>query len=316
MPHQLVSRRHVLGYLAAAATVNGAFVSAARAQTAISLKIAAVPIEVSAEPFYANDAGFFKAAGIEPEFMGGNTGPAIAAGIVSGAIDIGMSNSVSLVQARGHGLPFVIVAAGSVYSAKTATDLMVVPKTSPITRGKELTGKTVGVSVLNGIPHYASRAWIDADGGDSSATKFVEIYHPEMIAALAQGRVDAASISEPYLTPARAANRAIGAPEDAIAPDFLLTVHFTTLDWAKANPDLLHRYVSAISKTAQWANRHPDLVVPILAKYSKQPEDAVRTMQRATFGDSLVARQLQPVIDVTAKYGNIARFPAEDMMYR
>jgi NitT/TauT family transport system substrate-binding protein len=315
MADQLVSRRTMLGYLGAAAATNGAFARPALAQ-ATSLKIAAVPIEVSAEPFYAYDGGFFKAAGIEPTFMGGNTGPAIAAGVASGAIDIGMSNSVSLVQARGHGLPFVIVAPGSVYTAKVATDLMVVPKGSAITRGKDLTGKTVGVSVLNGIPHYASRAWIDADGGDSSATKFVEIYHPEMIAALAQGRVDAASLSEPYLTPARAANRAIGAPEDAIAPEFLLTVHFTTLAWAKANPDLLRRYVTAIIKTAQWANAHPDLVVPILAKYSKQPEDAVRTMQRALFSDTLVARQLQPVIDVTAKYGNIARFPAEEMVYR
>jgi len=191
-----------------------------------------------------------------------------------------------------------------------------VPKASPLTRGKDLTGKTVGVSVLNGIPHYASRAWIDADGGDSSLTKFVEIYHPEMIAALAQGRVDAASISEPYLTPARVANRAIGTPEDAVAPEFLVTVHFTTLDWARAHPDLLHRYVTTILKTAQWANAHPDLVVPILAKYSKQPEDAVRSMQRTIFSDTLVARQLQPVIDVTAKYGNIARFPAEEMLYR
>jgi NitT/TauT family transport system substrate-binding protein len=315
MPHQLVSRRTILGYLGAATATNGVLFRPAFAQTT-SLNIAAVPIEVSAEPFYANDAGFFKAAGIVPTFMGGNTGPAIAAGVASGAIDIGMSNSVSLVQARGHGLPFVIVAAGSIYTAKVATDLMVVPKSSAITRGRDLTGKTVGVSVLNGIPHYASRAWIDADGGDSSATKFVEIYHPEMIAALAQGRVDAASLSEPYLTPARAANRAIGAPEDAIAPEFVLTVHFTTLAWAKANPDLLRRYVTAIAKTAQWANAHPDLVVPILAKYSKQPEDAVRTMQRATFSDTLVARQLQPVIDVTAKYGNIARFPAEEMLYR
>jgi NitT/TauT family transport system substrate-binding protein len=315
MQDHLVSRRRVLEYLGAAVVCNGAFARAASAQTA-TLRIAAVPIEVSAEPFYATDAGFFKAAGIEPSFMGGDTGPAIAAGVASGAVDIGMSNSVSLVQARGHGLPFVIVAAGSIYTPKVTTDLMVVPKSSPITRGKDLTGKTVGVSVLNGIPHYASRAWIDADGGDSSATKFVEIYHPEMIAALAQGRVDAASLSEPYLTPARAANRSLGAPEDAIAPEFLLTVHFTTLEWAKAHPDLLHRYVSAMTKTAQWANAHPDLVVPILAKYSKQPEDAVRTMQRAVFGDALIARQLQPVIDITAKYGNIARFPAEEMLYR
>lgn len=315
MLDRLVSRPNVLRYLGATAACSAAFARPASAQ-ATTLKIAAVPIEVSAEPYYATDAGFFKTAGIEPTFMGGDTGPAIAAGVASGAVDIGMSNSVSLVQARGHGLPFVIVAAGSIYTSKVTTDLMVVPKGSSIARGRDLTGKTVGVSVLNGIPHYASRAWIDADGGDSSATKFVEIYHPEMIAALAQGRVDAASLSEPYLTPARAANRSIGAPEDAIAPEFMLTVHFTTLDWAKAHPDLLHRYVTAIARTAQWANAHPDLVVPILAKYSKQPEDAVRTMQRAVFGDTLVARELQPVIDITAKYGNIPRFRAEEMLYR
>jgi hypothetical protein len=56
--------------------------------------------------------------------------------------------------------------------------------------------------------------------------------------------------------------------------------------------------------------------VPILAKYSKQSEDAVRTMQRSAFGEQLTARELQPVVDVTAKYSGIARFPAEDIIYR
>ena len=74
----------------------------------------------------------------------------------AGAIDIGMSNSVSLVQARAKGLPFVIIAPGNIYSAKQPSSLMVVPKTSTAQRARDLTGKTIGVSVLNGIPRPAS----------------------------------------------------------------------------------------------------------------------------------------------------------------
>jgi NitT/TauT family transport system substrate-binding protein len=306
-------RAHALALTAAACATT--FARAARAQDA-PLRVAAATIESSAEPYYASDGGFFKAAGIDVTFMGGNNGPAIAAGVASGAIDIGMSNSVSLVQARARGVPFVIIAPGSVYSAKQPSSLMVVPRASAVQTAADLSGKTIGISVLNGIPQYAARAWVDAAGGDSAATKFVEIPYAEMLAALTQGRVDAASITEPYLTPARAFSRSIGAPFDAVAPRFLVTAHFTTLAWATAHPDLVRRYVHAIGKTAAWANRHPELIVPILAKYSKQPEDAVRTMQRSAFGEQLRARELQPVIDVTAKYGNITRFGASEILYR
>jgi NitT/TauT family transport system substrate-binding protein len=294
---------------------GAALMRTASAQTA-TLKVASAAIEASAEPYYAGDAGFFKAAGIDVTFMGGNNGPAIAAGVAAGAIDIGMSNSVSLVQARARGLPFVIIASGSIYSAKRPSSLMVVPNASSVQNARDLTGKTIGISVLNGIPHYAARAWVDAGGGNSAVTKFVEIPYAGMLAALAQGRVDAASITEPYLTPARAFSRSIGAPFDAVAPQFLVTAHFTTVAWAQAHPDLLSRYVGAIAKTALWANAHPELTVPILAKYSKQPEETLRTMQRSAYGDVLSARELQPVIDVTAKYGGIERFSADDIIYR
>lgn len=40
-------------------------------------------------------------------FVSGNNGPAIAAGVAGGAIDTGTSNTVSLVQARAKGLPFI-----------------------------------------------------------------------------------------------------------------------------------------------------------------------------------------------------------------
>jgi NitT/TauT family transport system substrate-binding protein len=302
--------------LALAAATGAAAVTRAAGAQESALKVASAAIESSAEPYYANDGGFFKTAGIDVTFMGGNNGPAIAAGVAGGAIDIGMSNTVSLVQARAKGLPFVIVAPGSIYTAKQPSSLMVVPKASSAQNAKDLTGKVVGVSVLNGVPHYAARAWIDAAGGNSATTKFVEVPYAEMLAALSQGRVDAASITEPYLTPARSFTRSIGAPFDAVAPQFLVTAHFTTLDWAKAHPDLLRRYVDAIGKTAPWANAHPELIVPILAKYSKQPEDTVRAMQRSAFGETLNARELQPVIDVTAKYAGIARYPADDILYR
>ena len=308
--------RRIAALLLLAAIPTSALAQAAPAPATIRAAVIGYA-DATSLPIYGEASGIFKKYGLDAKVTSFNGGGAIIAAIAGGSLDVGFSNLVSAASAIQRGIPVMVLTPATLFDHKERGDnVLVKTHGSKLQTGADLTGKTVGVSVLNGIPHYASRAWIDTDGGDSSATKFVEIYHPEMIAALAQGRVDAASLSEPYLTPARAANRAIGAPEDAIAPEFLLTVHFTTLAWAKANPDLLRRYVTAIAKTAQWANAHPDLVVPILAKYSKQPEDAVRTMPRALFSDTLVARQLQPVIDVTAKYGNIARFPAEEMVYR
>ena len=179
-----------------AAGLSLAAAGRAGAQTLTALRIGYIPSDMSGQLFFAHDLGLFAKAGFDPQFSPTNNGPAIASAIISGALDVGYSNPVSLVIAHDKGLPFEILAAANMYRADTpTTGELLVMKNSPIQSAKDLTGKTIAVGGLNIITHIAARAWIDANGGDSSTVHFIEVPLPAMPATLQAGRVDAATFN-------------------------------------------------------------------------------------------------------------------------
>jgi NitT/TauT family transport system substrate-binding protein len=233
-------------------------------------------------------------------------------------MDIGVSNLVSLATAHVKNLPFVVIAPAGLYSYKSPADALMVPVASSIANAKDLAGKTIGCNGLKNISEFAARAWIDQHGGDSNASKFVELSPGAAGAALAQGRVDAASVSEPYVQLIESGNeaRVLGNSFDAIAPTFITSGFFTTLDWAHAHAGDLRKFRLAMRDSAVWANASPDKSAAILADASKVPLDVVRKMYRAVYTDRLDAALMQPVIDVAAKYGGLTRFSVEELIYR
>jgi ABC-type nitrate/sulfonate/bicarbonate transport system substrate-binding protein len=102
----------------------------------------------------------------------------------------------------------------------------------------------------------------------------------------------------------------------AVAPTFLSSAHFTTTTWAKANPDALRRFQAAISQAVDWANKNHDQSALILEKVGRVAPDVVAASTRAYYGDRLEPGQLQPLVDVAAKYANFSPFPANEMLYR
>ncbi len=280
------------------------------------LRMATINIDSGASPYFAQQAGFFKDVGLRAEFMTFNNGQAIAAAIAGGALDIATSNPVALAAAHAHGVPFVIISPGALYVSSDPTTLMMVPTDSTIRGAKDLVGKTVACNGINGIPHYCTRAWIDKSGADSSSTKFVEMNFAQMMDALGTRHIDAACVTEPYITEARTTGRPIGMPFDACAPRFMMSVFIATQSWAQAHQDEVRRFQTAMLKVAAWANRNRDKTAPMLMEFTRLPEQTVRTMRRAVFAERWNNAEAQPLVDLTAKYGNVPRFAIEEMLYR
>jgi hypothetical protein len=153
----------------------GALGARARAQTAITLRIASIPLESSCEAAYARDMGFLAKTGLEGDIQTMVNGAAIAAAIVSGGIDIGYIPVDTLAAIHQKGIPLVAVAPCTEYVSGAQTGALLVGANSPVHTGKDLTGKTVAVVALNGVTHLATRAWIDQTGGDSATVKYVEL---------------------------------------------------------------------------------------------------------------------------------------------
>lgn len=285
------------------------------AQAPTVIRVVTVPIDAGAEVYYAKENGFFSQAGLDVDITTATNGGAAAAAVAGNAVDIGYADTVSISSGFGHGVPFLIVAPAALHVPSAPYTLLVVPKDSPIHTAKDLDGKIVAGSGLGTISGFAPRAWIEQNGGDLSTVKFVELAFPAMQAALDAGRIDAAAITEPFLTAALKTDRAIGSPYDAVSKELLVSAYFTTSGWAKDHPDALGRFIAAIHQAAVWANANHAKSAAILLEYAKIDPALVAQMTRVRYGETLQARQIQPAIDVAAKYGNFASFPAAQIMY-
>ncbi len=308
-----MKRRDALGCLA-----GGALAVAARpAFAADAVRIATIPLDAGAEVYYALDTGFFRDVGIDAQIQSISNGAAIGSAVASNAVDIGFSNLISIGEAYKRNLPFTVIAPGSLWSIKSPTTVLMVPKDSGVRTARDLNGKTIGVNGLKNILQYGAQAWIDKNGGDSSTVHFIEMTFPQTLEGLKLRRIDAGLVAEPFIEVAKSDARILAPALDAIAPNLLIGCYFTTKAWASAHPDLVARFALVIEKTAAWANAHQRESGPILVKYAKLDPETLKTMLRVVYATHFDTTQMQPVIDVAAHYGGLtASFPVGDLVYR
>jgi NitT/TauT family transport system substrate-binding protein len=300
--------------LALGAAAAGAGALPRRARAAAALRVATIPIDSGAEAIYAAERGTYAAHGLAANLQYIGNGAQIIAAVVGGAVDIGYTNVISLAVAHARGLPLTVVAPASLYNAKAPTSVLMVSDTSPIRTARDCNSKTIGVSSLKSITQYSTEAWLDAHGGDSSSVRFIELEFPEIGPALAQGRIDIGHFAEPFISDAKKSARVLGDSYDAVAPNFMISVYVATPSFASANPDLVKRFGAVMRETALWANDHHAESAPMLAAAAKMDAATIAAMTRATFADHVTAEALQPNIDVTAKYGGLASFPATQLL--
>lgn len=287
-------------------------------QTAPVLRIAIIPIENSAQIYYAKDMGFFDEAGLDIDIQAIQTSGAIAAALVSGASDIGGVATDTLATVHDKHIPLIAIAGGAEYLSPQTERIwgIVVPVSSPVHAAKDLNGKVIATPAVHAFATTVMSAWIDRNGGDSTTVKFAEIPFPAIPAALDAGRVVAGGLTEPFLSVAARTNRVLVYPLDAISKHFIVGTWVTTAQWASEHPDLVKRYVAVMHETAVWANKNPQKSGEILAKYTKIDPELIATMTRTRFAEQpLTPSLIQPLIDASAKYNDFSRFPAQELIY-
>lgn len=309
-------RRSQFVAAATAVAAAGLLPSTARAQEQ-PIRIGALLIDNTAQVFFAQDQGFWKKAGLNVEISTFQSGGAAASALAGGAIDISIADAVSMASAHAHGLPLVYLAPATIYTPAQPAYALLVSTNSPIKTAKDLTGKTVAVNAIKNILQIPTEAWIDNNGGDAKSVKFVEMPFPAMAAAIIDGRVDAASLSEPFITGGLDTGklRAISVAQKNVARSFMFSGWCSTQAWAQSHPDLVTKFIAVMSETAKWANANKALSSQILVRVSKMPAEIASKMVRSYYGERLDPALLQPVVDAAAKYGAIAKsFPAADVI--
>ena len=312
----MLRRLFVVLTAAIALKLNGAAGVAQQSATTV-IHVGSVLADDLTPVYYAQQMGWFKREGLEVQVIGGNSGTAMTAAVISGSYEFGKSSLLSAINAHLRGLPLEVIASGPVYESKNPFGELCVASDSAISTGKDFEGKTFGSPALNGLTDLGMRAWVDAHGGDPKAMKFVELSSTTAAAAIAQHRVDAAILNQPFLAQAVAAKevKRIAPALDAIAKSFVMAAYFTSSDYAKAHPDIVAKFAKILYAASAYTNKHHAETAAMISEIASTPVTVVEHMPRVDGAVGLNPAQYQPVIDAAAKFNMIPHaFPAREML--
>ena len=302
----------------AAVAASLAIPRAAEAQRSLqTLRIATSPDDGVMPVLYAERTGAFAAAGLDIELQKLNSGSAVAAAVAGGAADIGRSSMLPLINGHARGLPFVVVAASTMHVPGDPDSAIIVSADSPVRGARDLTGTTVAVAGLFDLSWLATNVWLDKSGGDSSAVKFVEIPNSAMLAALGAGRVQAGTLSEPFMSLDVRSGKArmLADVTASIAARMVEAGWFTTTSYVRDHRDAVFTFRSVVERAAAYTNVHHAETVDLLVSFSGLDPATIALVSRSTTALSLDAASVQPLIDAAARYKQIpSAFPARDLL--
>jgi NitT/TauT family transport system substrate-binding protein len=237
---------------------------------------------VDVAPIYlGKQKGFFAKRNIDLTLKPAEAGTETIPAVVSGDLEFGYSNIVTLLLAAEQNLPVQVVINGNNSTGVDGKDFgsLMVKGDSPVRSVKDLAGKKVAVNVLQNVVELAVRASAEKAGIDPDSIEYVKLAFPEMPAALADGRVDAAFVVEPFQQLVLSqGGRPVASSLVDLAPNLSVAQYFTSKQMVADNPDLVRRFTDAMTESLAYAQSHQDEVRQILPTYTKIPQELIPKM--------------------------------------
>ena len=261
----------LLSQAALIAVITVAFGGIAAAQPApVTIRFTSSSSDDLRPILYAQNAGLFQKAGLNVVIDKASSGGVVAQAIVGGAMDIGKASMSSLVAAYARNVPFVLIAPSAIHRKEVANSGVMLNANSPIKTVLDLQGKIVGCTAIGDIGYLGLRAMIDAQGGDSSKVKWVEIPTASLAAMVEQNRVDAGLTTEPYMTKDLSSGKfrilvdmLTGYPHPILESAF-----FARKDYVEKNRDAVTRFAKVLQQAAAYADDHVAETLPLFVTFT------------------------------------------------
>jgi NitT/TauT family transport system substrate-binding protein len=266
---------------------------------------------------YGWKSGFFQSRGLNVEIQRFNSGSAVAAAVAGGSLEMGKAGTMAILQAHVRGLPFTMVAPVSYYRNEKPACGLIVPAASPLHSARDFIGKTVSVSSIGDLFQLTMSAWLEQNGVDKDAVKYVEIPPPAVMAAMDQNRIDGGLVCEPILHTAIGSGKyRMAAPTySAVGVHWQTAAIFAKTDWVNAHRELVERFARAVHDVNAFVAAHEDVARPYIIQFIGLDPATVKNEVHPGRALYLIPEQFQSLIDVAAKYKAIAHaFPAQEII--
>jgi NitT/TauT family transport system substrate-binding protein len=287
---------------------------------ATTVRVGVIPIVDVAPLYLGREQGFFEEENLVVEPVPAQGGAAIVPSVVSGDLQIGFSNVVSLMVARDRGIPVTIVAEGTKGGADERSDssALLVRGDGDIRTAEDLEGSTIALNTLKNVTEVTAKAALQEQGVDVDELDLIEVPFPDMIPALESGRVDAVFVVEPFMTLGlQGGARQITAPFAATAPNLSTATYFTTERFLADQEDVVHRFTRALEKSLRYAVDHPDEAREILLTYTEIPEAVAEKLTLPNWDPEINRAGVARLGELSREYGLLqeAPTPPEELIH-
>ncbi|QIZ35693.1 ABC transporter substrate-binding protein [Saccharopolyspora sp. ASAGF58] len=270
-----------------------------------NLRVGALPINDLAPLHLAVRNGYFQQEGLTIEIVNAPDGSAALNSTIGGDYDITYSSYVPFFAAQASGAALLKIVADCAAAAPNATMIMTSPN-SGVRTPQDLEGKTIAISGPNTITELLVKATLNAYGVNYSKVKLSPTPFITMPAALQQRRVDAAIVTEPFLTLAARDGGAVPVVDTATGPleDLPLTGYGATAKFCEEHPKTIAAFQRVMDRAVAEAQDRSK-IEPLLPEFAKIDKETAAIITLLKFNSRADATRLQRVPRLMKEFGFI-----------
>ncbi len=274
------------------------------------LTVAVVPATGAAGVYIAAQDRYFAAAGLNVKIEAVTSSADALAGLSNGSIDIDEGQWTTAFSAEKAGLHLHALAPGN--SGGLGLEQLIIPRHSPVTTVRQLAGKTIAVNALASLPVLLTDMALLSNGAEPSRVHFTAIPFPQMGAALAAHRVDAAFMTEPYITQTEAADGAqsLYDMDQGATANFPVTGYLVTQGWMAKYPRTAAAFTRALHRGQVMAATSRAAVEKALARYTTISPQTAAVMALGSYPLDVTVSDLERVGDLMQEQGALTVPPA------
>jgi NitT/TauT family transport system substrate-binding protein len=274
-----------------------------------------VPYSDDASLFYAQDSGIFRKHGLNVTFVAQASPVAVEASMASGTEQFGFITTPVLVNlaTKGVGVKCVSTVDGNEpTNPADDTTVLVAAKGSGITSVKDLAGKSVAEVQLTSLNSLSVEVLAKQAGINPSSVHQIAIPFPQMPAALAQGRVQAAVIVAPFTQTALGEGATVLThPNQVLFPNGTLTCLDAMSSYISANPAVISEFRAAMDESVTYSATHQSVVKQTLIKgLSLTPAVAAAQVLATNFSTTFNLASITAIENDMKEFGIIATEPS------
>jgi len=214
--------------------------------------------------FIAGHEGYFEKNGLKYVHKDYDTGMAAVNGVLKNEVDFARAAEYPVVVKAMEKAQISII--GSY--ARSFNEYIVGRVDKGIRKAADLKGKKIGLP-LRTIPEFYLGRFLDLQGLSIKDVTLVNLTPKQTVGAIAEGRVDAVVVWEPYVSriEGRMKDRTVKWLAHSVQPQYSVLV--ARNDWIKKNPDLVKRVLKSINQAEEYAAKNPAGAKAILQKRFK-----------------------------------------------